>query len=117
MHEANTLPRRLGAQRREQPRKTAARGYGSRWQRYRRSFLAQYPLCGMAPEDAPATQDSLCAARGFYTSAKDVDHIRPHRGPDDPLFWLATNHRALCVSCHRAKTRREQLRSLSLVFK
>jgi 5-methylcytosine-specific restriction protein A len=35
-----------------------------------------------------------------------TDHIIPHRG-DKRLFWDANNWQALCLSCHGAKTARE----------
>lgn len=71
-----------------------ARGYGRRWQKYARSFLAEHPFCecGDCPE---------------HTVAECVDHIIPVTGPDDPLFWQRTNHQALSFACHRLKTRNE----------
>ncbi len=65
---------------------SAARGYGSRWQRYRSGYLRRHPLC---PCGAPAT---------------DVDHVQAVSGPADPLFWQGANHQALCHACHSRKT-------------
>ena len=69
----------------------AKRGYGRRWRRYRKAFLARHPVC------------VVC-----HDVAKHVDHIQPVSGPDDLLFWESSNHQALCASCHNAKTMREQ---------
>jgi len=76
----------------EQERRGTAseRGYGSRWARYRRMYLAEHPIC-------------VQCRRG----ATDVDHIKAIRGPYDPLFWVQENHQALCHSCHSEKTVKE----------
>ncbi len=66
----------------------AQRGYGYKWRKYREQFLAEHPICEQCWAE-PAT---------------DVDNISPVIGPDDPLFWDPTNHRALCHSCHSKKT-------------
>lgn len=77
---------------REQRRGTAAsRGYGSQWQKYRKGFLAQHPLCG------------LCQAEGRVEAATVVDHIKDHKG-DQGLFWDPNNHRPLCKPHHDART-------------
>ena len=65
-----------------------ARGYTSRWRRYRLAFLASHPVC----------------ACGCNHAATDVDHIIPVTGPEDPLFWDPTNHQALTHECHSKKT-------------
>ena len=70
------------------------RGYGSRWQRYRASFLASNPLC------------VECARHGLLVQATVVDHITPHKG-DQTLFWDPANHQALCKPCHDIKTAKE----------
>lgn len=72
----------------------ASRGYGPEWRRYRAGFLVEHPLC------------ALCADAGVLAAAALVDHIEPHRGDKD-LFWSASNHQALCCSCHSRKTARE----------
>lgn len=61
----------------------------ARWRRMRREFLAGNPRCAM------------CGG-----AAKVVDHIIPHRG-DEALFWDEGNWQPLCMSCHSAKTLRE----------
>lgn len=66
---------------------SAARGYGSRWQKARAGWLRSHPLCRM------------CEARGRVTPATVVDHITPHRG-DMALFWDRGNWQSLCAPCH-----------------
>ena len=61
----------------------------ARWRRMRREFLNENPRCAM------------CGG-----AAKVVDHIIPHRG-DEALFWDEGNWQPLCMSCHSAKTLRE----------
>ena len=73
--------------------KTAARGYGGRWQRASKLFLAEHPLC------------VTCEARGLVVAASQVDHIQRHGG-DDALFWNEENWQALCHRCHSRKTAR-----------
>ena len=68
------------------------RGYGSRWQKARKQFLAGHPLC------------AECQRAGKLTSATVVDHIKPHRG-DAVLFWEEKNWQPLCKKCHDRKTR------------
>lgn len=70
------------------------RGYGSRWQRVRRGFLAAHPLC------------AACAAEGAVREATVVDHIEPHKG-DQGLFWDRSNWQPLCKTHHDRKTARE----------
>jgi 5-methylcytosine-specific restriction protein A len=78
-----------------QPRlKTAERGYGGRWQRYRLLFLRENPLC------------VECLKTETTTEATVVDHIRPHKGDYD-LFWSSENHQAMCKRCHDVKTATE----------
>jgi 5-methylcytosine-specific restriction protein A len=69
----------------------AQRGYGSRWQRARLSFLAEHPLC------------VDCKAAGKVTAADTVDHRVPHKG-DTTLFWDVSNWEACCASCHSRRT-------------
>ena len=71
--------------------------YGSvRWQKSRRWFLRNNPLC------------KDCLERGRTNAAKVVDHIVAHRG-DLALFWDQANWQALCISCHNFKCRQEQV--------
>ena len=78
---------------RERP-STAARGYGARWRRARRAFLARHPLC------------ASCQPQARLAPATVVDHVVPHRG-DPVLFWNEANWQGLCKPCHDAKTARE----------
>lgn len=78
-----------------------------RWRRFSERFRGKYPLCGGRPAGLPATGNSRCQRNGIATQAKDVDHITPVDGPDDPRCFDLTNLEALCHPCHSAKTRRE----------
>lgn len=70
------------------------RGYGYRWQKYRRRYLAEHPLC------------VECEVDGRVTAATVVDHIKPHRG-DQQLFWDPENHQDLYKPHHDTKTATE----------
>jgi 5-methylcytosine-specific restriction protein A len=72
----------------------ASRGYSSRWQRYRITFLQAHPVC------------VRCGEAGRVEAATVVDHITPHRG-DYRLMWDPANHQALCKPCHDRKTATE----------
>jgi 5-methylcytosine-specific restriction protein A len=72
----------------------ASRGYNSRWRRYREVYLKRHPLC------------VHCLAANLVTEANVVDHITPHKG-SSALFWLPSNHQALCKPCHDRKTSTE----------
>ena len=69
----------------------AARGYDARWQKARKRFLSQHPLC------------VRCLAEGKYVQATVVDHIVPHRGNMN-IFWDESNWQALCKHHHDQKT-------------
>jgi 5-methylcytosine-specific restriction protein A len=75
---------------------SAARGYGSVWQRCRRAFLRAHPIC-----ECPGCGPKCCGQRRPTT---DVDHAIRVSGPDDPLFWAESNWRARCHGCHSVKT-------------
>ena len=97
---------------RDRERGTAAeRGYDARWRKYRRAFLASFPLCGMRSAEADrrikllGIEWSECKRAGRVKAARVVDHIELHRG-DAALFWDAGNHQALCEGCSNAKTAR-----------
>ena len=72
------------------------RGYDKRWKKLRDDYIAAHPLC------------EYCEKEGRTTPAREVDHIIPFNGPDDPsrLFW--GNLQALCRRCHAIKTKAEQ---------
>jgi AAA domain/HNH endonuclease len=68
-----------------------ARGeYIWRWEKVRKQYLQRYPLCRM------------CQHNGHVTAAKVVDHIVPHQGNRDPLFWDENNFQSLCLNCHNS---------------
>jgi len=69
---------------------SARRGYGGKWQRESKAFLA-------------ANGGKLCVCK---RPATVVDHIKPHRG-DMKLFWDRGNWQPLCGSCHSRKTARQ----------
>lgn len=73
---------------------SAARGYDGTWRKLRQVFIRQNPLCAM------------CMQQGRIVPAKEVDHIRPHRG-DNALRMDWDNLQALCKPCHSRKTASE----------
>ena len=77
-----------------QPQRRTRRMYNRRWQRTRRQFMKDNPLC------------ISCNARGIVRPAEEVDHVTPHKG-DQGLFWDTANWQALCKRCHSRKTQRE----------
>lgn len=68
----------------------AKKRYGYRWQKIRRAFLSQNPLCEM------------CKRNGKFTTATEVHHIKPlaEGGRND-----IENLMPLCKSCHSRITR------------
>ena len=74
---------------RQDRRKTAERGYGGRWQKARKTFLAK-------PENALCR---MCQEEGRVEAATVVDHVIPHEG-DQALFWDTDNWQPLCASHH-----------------
>ena len=104
-----THRRERDALRRRERGTTAERGYGSRWQRYRRWWLTRYALCGDRA-DGSVSPHSRCRQAGRGVHATEVDHIVPVTGPDDPTFWQPSAHQSLCRRCHRTKTQQEQHR-------
>lgn len=70
---------------------SSERGYGSRWQKYRKAYLARHPLCVM------------CRDEGRVGAAEVVDHVQDHKG-NAALFWNPDNHRALCKRHHDLRT-------------
>jgi len=68
-----------------------ARGYTYRWQKVRKLFLTQHPLC------------IICQSEGVITTATIIDHIIPHKGNQD-LFWDESNWQPLCKFHHDQKT-------------
>jgi 5-methylcytosine-specific restriction protein A len=72
------------------------RGYDSRWDKARKTYLAHNPLCVM------------CKREGRVTPATVVDHIKPHKG-DKALFWDSENNwQSLCAPHHNRDKQREE---------
>lgn len=69
-----------------------ARGYDSDWDRLRKRYRDDNPLCEM------------CLKRGVVRPMHEVDHIVPFKGKDDPLRLDETNLQSLCRPCHATKT-------------
>ena len=65
-----------------------ARYNTTQWRKYRRSFLAEHPLCVECGRVAEV-----------------VDHITPVRLGG--AFWQPLNHQAMCHRCHNSKSGRE----------
>ena len=79
------------------PRPSARqRGYTTKWDEARKSFLAKHPRC-----ECPDHKDRADAPK-----ADVVDHITPHKG-DPALFWQRSNWMAMNRGCHSAKTARQ----------
>jgi 5-methylcytosine-specific restriction enzyme A len=73
------------------------RGYGPRWQKFSKSYLAAHPLC----------VDPFHVHGEVLVPATEADHIIPHKG-DMVLFWaIDTNVQGLCKPCHSTKTASE----------
>lgn len=77
----------------ERRESAAARGYDSRWNKARKTWLVNHPLC------------AECERQGRVRAAVLVDHIIPHRG-NQKLFWDQSNWQSLCRACHDVKTSR-----------
>ena len=71
------------------------RGYTSKWARYSKAFLAR-------PENAFCKLQLSCCTN----IAKCVDHIQAVTGPNDPMFWVTSNHQAACIPCNTLKGRK-----------
>lgn len=84
----------------EATRQTSAqRGYGYKWQKISKAFLAKHLWCECAE----------CKGLDIIDGGKIanvVDHIKPHRG-DMKLFWDRTNWQAMNDVCHNKKTAKE----------
>ena len=70
------------------------RGYNTKWQRVRLSYLKAHPLCVQ------------CQAEDVVEPATEVDHIIPHKG-NKKLFWDNSNWQPLCKRHHSEKTSTE----------
>lgn len=78
----------------QEVRSAYSRGYDRQWQKMSKAYLKANPLC------------VRCKAKGKYTKATVVDHIKPHRG-NKALFWDRSNWQSLCKHCHDKKSMTE----------
>jgi 5-methylcytosine-specific restriction enzyme A len=70
----------------------AARGYDEAWRRLADRHAAEHPLC------------AACWARGRARPMRDVDHVVPFDGLDDPRRLDPNNLQSLCGPCHARKS-------------
>ena len=77
-----------------------ARGYGHRWRKARLAFIRHNPLCVGYDERG----NHVASCNGF---AREVDHLIPVDGPNDPRFWMDELWRARSKPCHSRKTMME----------
>ena len=83
---------------------SSQRGYDRFWRAAARAFRAQYPCCGMRPDNQRPVM-SRCFDQGILTEAQQTDHVVPHRG-DKKLFRDQRNNwQSLCARCGAAKSR------------
>ena len=84
---------------------SASRGYDRRWARWRAQVIRDHRLiwCGDRPESAPDTDDSHCKGQQVTLLGKELDHIQPITGPDDPRLFDESNVQLLCSTCHAIK--------------
>ena len=94
---------RVGRQPPDRKKSAHARGYGKRWQKFRKVIILEHikengPVCGCGCGERIIT--------GFprHPDNAEIDHIKAVYGPDDPLFWKEGNHQVLRKSCHSLKT-------------
>lgn len=85
-HDARRLPAR-------------ERGYDSRWDKARATFLSRHPTCAFEVSGAPCGRPATV-----------VDHVTPHRG-DSKLFWDSSNWMPLCASCHSSRKQSAERRT------
>lgn len=78
---------------REDKKSSSERGYSSRWQKGRLTYLREHPFCVM------------CEQEGRAEAAVVVDHIIPHKG-DQQLFWDKGNWQSLCKRHHDSDKQR-----------
>jgi len=76
---------------------SSSRGYGRRWQKARKVFLAEHPTC--------QCDDAAC-----NRPATEVHHVQAHRGDYD-RFWDQSNWQALTKECHSRLTAKEGRRT------
>ena len=74
---------------------STSRGYDKTWAKMRNAYLSEHPYC------------EECLRMDRLTEAQCVDHIDPFRDRSDPKRLNWENLQALCMTCHSAKTARE----------
>jgi 5-methylcytosine-specific restriction protein A len=85
------LVKELNKQKEKLRKSARERGYDSTWEKLRKIFLRENPLC----------QDCLDA--GKLTPANEVHHIKKVKEHPE-LRLVKTNLRALCKACHNRRT-------------
>lgn len=98
-HGTSRCPRHVTQMHREDRERRGSarsRGYDSRWERYRVTYLLLHPLCIECAAGVPFTDGTPVTT---VTAASVVDHILDHKG-DLALFWDPKNHRAVCRKHH-----------------
>lgn len=70
------------------------RGYDSHWRRISLLKRDRNPLCEVCGKAA----------------ANAVDHIKPFKGPSDPLRTDWDNLQSICAECHAVKTSQQRRR-------
>ena len=79
-----------------------ARGYTHDWDRFSRSWLAEFPYCGQQQDGLFHAEYSRCVQAGNRWSAAEVtDHIVPMSKGGAPMD--RANAMSLCRSCNSAK--------------
>jgi 5-methylcytosine-specific restriction endonuclease McrA len=77
----------------------AKRGYGERWNRFRKQLIESFARQGKSLN---------CAECGrLIKGSPHFDHIVPVKSADDQRFYDEANIQLLHRSCHGAKTRRD----------
>lgn len=71
--------------------------YDYRWQKARKLYLMENPLC------------TMCREEGRYQEAEVVDHIIPHKG-NQSLFWNQSNWQPLCKRHHDSDKQRQDIK-------
>lgn len=73
------------------------RGYGTKWETARATFLAAHPRC-----ERDLGNGRLCNAPSSV-----VHHVTPHKG-NRKLFWSRRNWSARCKACHDGPEQRTE---------
>jgi len=86
------------------PKKSShAKGYGKRWQRFRKQVIADH-IRKNGPFCACGCGQTFITGQPRNPNNAEVDHIKAVYGADDPLFWQIGNHQVLRKACHSIKT-------------